>query len=272
MKLKSIIKNLLLAGIVTIVPVVSGLVAAQSANTGPNKVYIEQLGNTNKVIIDQIGGNNNVGGIIDTTPLAVDATGVTTLVPEAPSSTNYALINGSSNNVTMKQQGDSNSAQYNIKGSNNNYTSTIVGNVNQTKLIMGDTNTNTTNSNVTETVTGNNNLILQTVVGDAINSTVKLTGDRNQVTNELKSSNGTSYIEVTLGSDNVINAQQIDAAGANGHSLRNVITGSYNSITTQQQGTNDSTIDIKTTGDHNTITVRSTNAASVLNAATAIVR
>ena len=39
-----------------------------------------------------------------------------------------------------------------------------------------------------------------------------------------------------------------------------ISTGGYNSITTQQQGTNDTTVNIQTTGSNNTITVRSSNS------------
>ena len=89
--------------------------------TGPNKVYIEQIGNTNTVTIEQVGGTNNVGGINGTT----NASGTdhsTTHTPDAPSSLNYALINGNTNVVTLTQTGNNNSAQYNIKGSQNTYT------------------------------------------------------------------------------------------------------------------------------------------------------
>jgi hypothetical protein len=47
--------------------------------------------------------------------------------------------------------------------------------------------------------------------------------------------------------------------------------GDYNSITTQQQGFNDTTVNIKTTGDHNTITVR-TSSTSIVNPVSAIAR
>ena len=86
----------------------------------------------------------------------------------------------------------------------------------------------------------------------------------------MKSTNGTSILEIN-GNNNVINAQQVDSAGTSGHYLKNVIAGSYNSITTQQQGSNDTTIDMRTTGDHNTITVR-TSSSSITTPATAIAR
>jgi hypothetical protein len=65
--------------------------------------------------------------------------------------------------LTITQTGDNNSSQYDIKGSNNAYTSTVTGNNNQSKLTIGDVNTNTLRSTVTETVTGNNNLMIKNV-------------------------------------------------------------------------------------------------------------
>ena len=51
-----------------------------------------------------------------------------------------------------------------------------------------------------------------------------------------------------------MNFQQTDSGGT-GHVLASAVTGDYNSITTQQQGTNNTTVNMVTTGDHNTITV-----------------
>jgi hypothetical protein len=266
-KIKTIPRAMIFAGILT----TSGLSVAQaSLSTGPNNVYIEQIGNSNTVTIEQVGGSNSVGGVaVDA--LTVDSTGLTTLTPTAPSASNYATITGSANNVALIQTGSGNSAQYNIKGNNNNYTSTITGNSNKTKLEIGDvTNAANLRNTVTETITGNSNISIQTLIGNDISSTTNIQGNSNEVTKELKSSNGTSILDIT-GDSNVINAQQLDSAGANGHYLKNVIAGSFNSITTQQQGSNDTTIDITTTGDHNTITVRS-SSGTILSPATAIAR
>ena len=35
---------------------------AQSISTGPNKVYLEQIGDSNTITVQQVGGTNNVGG------------------------------------------------------------------------------------------------------------------------------------------------------------------------------------------------------------------
>jgi hypothetical protein len=255
--IKVIVQALVAIGMMTM----SGLSHAQaSIATGPNNVYIEQIGNSNLITIQQVGGTNNVGGVaVDA--LTVDSTGLTTLTPTAPSSTNYGTISGNTNTVAITQTGSANSAQYNIRGNNNTYTSTVTGDSNKTKLTIGD-QANATNlrNSVTETISGNNNIVIQDLIGNDITSATTISGNSNEVTKELKNTNGDSFLNIT-GGNNVVNAQQIDAAGANGHYLTNVIVGSYNSITTQQQGSNDTTFDIKTTGDHNTITVRSSSSS-----------
>lgn len=249
----------------------SAVSMAQVAATGPNSVYIEQIGSSNTITIEQVGGTNRVGGTADDTPVTVDASGVTTLVPTAPSAINYGTITGSDNVLTMTQTGTSNSAQYNIKGNENTYASTVTGNANQTKLTVGDVNNAVNAQNtITETVTGNSNLIIQDLVGNNINSTVAMVGNSNQITKELKSTAGTSDINVT-GNSNIFNVQQVDAAGANGHYLKQVVAGDFNSVSTQQQGSNDTTIDIRATGSHNTITVRSSSSI-ISNPTTAIAR
>ena len=243
---------------------------AQSTATGPNKVYIEQVGSSNTLTIEQVGGTNMVGGVTETSK-TVSNTNVTTLVPTEPSATNYGTITGSTNTLAITQQGNNNSAQYNIKGNNNGYTSTVVGNNNQTQLNIGDTNNaNNLRNSVTEVITGNGNLSYLNLVGSDITSSVTMTGDSNQVVKDLKSSNGTSTIGIT-GSNNILYAQQIDSAGANGHTLVQNIFGDYNSITTQQQGSNDTNVNISTTGSHNTITVRS-SSSTIATPLTAVAR
>jgi len=248
---------------------ISGIAVAQQAATGPNKVYIEQVGSTNTVTIEQVGGTNNVGGTSGVITVA-SLTNLLTLVPDAPSSSNYATITGSNNVLAITQTGNSNSAQYNIKGNNNTYTSTVTGNDNQTQLKMGNLNTNTTLSHVTETISGDTNVTIQELVGNNINSIIAINGNSNQVRNSLLSTNG--YASHTIqGSMNVIDSQQIDAAGANGHNLVTNTVGSSNSITTQQQGFNDTTVNISTNGNNNTITVR-TSSAAIVDSKTAIAR
>jgi hypothetical protein len=230
------------------------VMSAGVSSTGPNSVYIEQLGSSNVVTIEQVGGSNKVGGTANTTP----------------SDTNYATINGSSNIVGLTQTGDGNLNQYNIKGSNNNYTSTITGTANTTTMTMGSQNTNTLRSTATEVILGSNNTVVQNIVGNDIVSMLNITGNYNEVTKNLLSSNGSSTVNIT-GSNNKVDAQQIDSAGASGHILVQNTLGDYNSIVTQQQGTNDTTVNIATTGSHNAITVR-TSSSSIVSPITAVAR
>ena len=224
--------------------------------TGPNKVYIEQVGNTNTITLEQTGGTNNIGGVANSTP----------------SNTNYATITGNSNIVSMIQKGDNNLGQYNIKGNNNEYTSNVTGNNNKTKLTVGDaTNANNLRNEIIETITGDDNTVIQNLIGNDIKSTLLIVGSLNEITKDLKSTNGISDISIT-GDSNKLDIEQFDASGATGHNLKKVIQGNTNSIITQQQGTNDTTIDIKAIGDNNTITVRTTSAATVATPRTAVAR
>ena len=171
----------------------------------------------------------------------------------------------------ITQTGDSNTAQYNIRGGNNIYSSIVTGNSNQTNLTIGTQGAaNNTLNNITETIVGDSNTIIQQITGTEIVSFTSITGNSNQVTNSLLSSRGTISNTIS-GNFNITNSQQIDGAGINGHQLVMNTLGDYNSITTQQQGMNDTTINISTTGSNNTITVRSSSTA-IANPVSAISR
>lgn len=234
----------LLASTVLSTPVVAQVL---NVSTGPNKVFIEQLGNTNTVTIEQVGGSNTVGGTASI----------------AASNINYATITGSANTLTLTQQGDNNLGQYNIKGNDNIYVSAVTGNGNQSKLSVGDiANNNNLRNNINEAIAGDDNTVVQNIIGNDITSKLIITGNSNQVTKDLKSTLGFSDVTI-IGSSNRLDIEQFDVAGGVGHSLTQAITGDFNSIMTQQQGTNDTIIDIKVGGDHNTVTVRTSSAAII---------
>jgi hypothetical protein len=232
---------------------------AYGAAAGENKVYIEQAGNTNTITIDQIGGGNMVGGTTSTT-IAVNGAGVTTITPASPSSSNYALITGNTNSLTLNHLGDTNWAQYVITGSNNIYSNKITGNSNISILTIGKvlpTPMANLRNNINEEIIGNTNYTIQSISNDDIISNLKITGDQNQVTTDLGSSFGKVNTVITGGNNILFNTQ---AGVATGHDLTQDILGSFNSISTQQLGVNDSIIDIKVNGDHNTITVHSSDS------------
>ena len=222
---------------------------------GPNKVFIEQIGSHNTVTIEQVGTANLVGGV---------ASG-------GPTSSNYGTITGSNNTLALTQTGDTNKAQYNLLASDSFYTSNILGSSNETKLTIGDlTNATNLRVNVTETVTGDQNKLIQNVIGSDIISNVTLTGDQNEVNKNLLSSFGQSALTVT-GGNNKFDIEQTGIGGAAGHKVTQMVTGDFNSVVTQQQGSNDTIINIAINGGHNTVTVRTSNA-TIVNPMTAVAR
>ena len=238
--------------------------------TGENKVYIEQTGSSNLITIDQIGASNNLGGITQTNSLVYGTDNIiTTFDPAVPSATNYATVNGSTNTLSILQKGDSNWMQYNIQGNNNSYTNSVTGDSNKVKLTVGAVGSAKNANTISEIITGDLNFLIQNLTKNGINTSTEITGSSNQLSSELNSATASVTTTVTGNSNSLINKQD---DGGSGHILVQSVIGDYNSIVTQQQGTNDSTINIATTGNNNTITVRSTNASAIVNEMTAVAR
>lgn len=224
----------------------STALAQVTTPTGANSVYIEQIGNSNNILIEQVGNANNIGGTANATP----------------SSSNYGTITGNTNTLTLRQTGDGNLSQYNIKGTDNIYSLVMTGSGNKTKLDAGDANTNNLRNLITETIIGDSNTVTQALVGNDITSTLAITGNTNIVNKEIKSSNASSTVTI-MGGNNTLDIQQVDISGARGHLLTQTIAGDFNVITTQQQGIIDTTVNIATTGNANQIVVRTSSAAIV---------
>lgn len=223
--------------------------ALQPAFGNPNTVYVAQFGVSNTVLVDQIGGNNGVGGLASTTP----------------SDTNYAIVSGWTNTLVLTQVGLTNLAQYGIYGNTNSYTSTVTGEDNINKLRVGSSSSSKNQNTITEVITGGNNLTDQTIDANQVVSNVIVNGSSTEVITLLSSNKGNVFIEVqNMGYLNRVEVEQMDSAGVNGHVAKAVIDGSQNSVLIQQQGTNDSTVDVKILGYTNIVTVRSSSSA-ILN-------
>jgi hypothetical protein len=61
------------------------------------------------------------------------------------------------------------------------------------------------------------------------------------------------------GDSNVVNINQNGPAGANGFVSKVEVTGASNNVAVTQSGTTDSTVNIKSTGSNNSISVTSSN-------------
>lgn len=249
-----------------------------------NKVYIEQTGSSNVVTIDQIGAGNMVGGTTGTSvtvPAASKVAGppiipshLATIVTGDPSSSNYALIKGDSNKLTLNHIGDSNWAQYLIYGNTNTYSNSVTGNNNIAILKIGTNTINSIDNKITEIISGNYNYISQTVTGNNVTSKYTISGiagtnDNNQITATFASTNGSNDTLIDGSSNHLIN-EQLDGGP---HILKQDIAGDYNSIVTQQQGSSATTVDIKVLGSFNSITVRSSDSISgIINPTTALIQ
>ena len=95
------------------------------------------------------------------------------------------------------------------------------------------------------------------MIGSDIQSRLTLISgsDNNKITKNLLSRFGQSDVTIT-GDKNKLDIEQTGTGGAAGNRLVQNITGDYNSIVTQQQGSNDTNVNISVNGGHNTITVR----------------
>lgn len=217
--------------------VVFGVLEAQAQVTNTsNNVFIDQVGNSNTVTLTQAGAGNSIGN----------------------SSSDYATITGDSNSVTMTQTGDNNLAQYLITGNANTYTSIITGNGNQTQVTCGTADGACSSVTINQEITGNGNLLVETISGSNILSKTKVVGNMNDIEYDLKSSNGKLDVDIS-GDNNIMRHTQAGSAGVDGHNLIVTLAGSLNQVTTVQNGTIDTNININVNGSSNVISVLTGN-------------
>lgn len=210
--------------------------ASALAQSTDNKVHIDQVGSSNTVTLTQAGSGNTIGN----------------------GTADYATITGDSNTVTVTQTGDNNSLQYKITGSTNTYTNVTTGNGNDVLVTCGTSAGACTGVVIDQDITGDNNKLVETIAGNAINSKTKIVGNLNDLEYNLTSSNGKLDIDIS-GDSNVMRHTQSGAAGVTGHNLKVVLIGSLNLVTTTQSGSIDTAVDIKINGGSNVITVATSN-------------
>lgn len=210
------------------------MLASLNLSYAQNAIYMKQIGSASNIELEQIGSNNNIGSL-----------------------TEYSQSVGSTNNVTVRQTGSQNTNKFNIQGSTNVYESITGGDSNQTTLVCGDSIVSCTSANITEAITGNLNIVSQTIKGQNITSSLAITGSSNQVTTNITQSNSTSNIAIT-GDANSVNST-MNATSGSGSTLGINIMGSSNTILTTQGGSIDSTVKLQVTGTSNNVTVHTGN-------------
>jgi hypothetical protein len=210
-------------------------VFAQSQNT----VYIDQIGSSSTIDVTQTGSNNVVGDEV-----------------------NKTIFRGNSQLVMITQIGSNNNSVFNIQGNGAQLTSNVTGSFNTVNASCGAAPTTAcTDTVISANITGSTNTVNITA-GAKSTATVDATGDNNTVGITSSTTNllgSRSHVTTTGGNGNAITVSQTGPGGAAGFDAMVDITGGSNTIGVVQGGTVDSTVNIKSVGSNNTITVRSGN-------------
>lgn len=207
-----------------------------------NSVYIDQIGSNSTINVTQTGTDNQLGN-----------------------TTNKTVLYGNNQLVTINQIGSYNIGTINAQGNALTLTSTVTGDSNTVNIACGATGgagAACNDANITANATGDTNLIAITAQGSKQDINASLNGSWNQgtVTSSTTNMNGAkSSITQTGGDSNIINISQNGPAGLNGFVATVDVTGGGNNIGVTQTGTVDSTVNVKSVGSNNTITVHSGN-------------
>ena len=228
--MKQLVKLLLALSLMATTPVF-----AQSQNT----VYIDQIGSSSTIDVTQTGANNVMGN---------ETTGT--------------VFHGNSQMVTITQIGSNNNSVFNIQGNGTQLTSNVTGSFNTVNASCGAAPTTAcTDTVITANVTGNTNTVNITAGAKSL-ATADVTGDNNTIGITSSTTNllgARARVTTTGGNGNAITVSQTGTAGLNGFDATVDITGGSNTIGVTQSGTVDSTVNIKSVGSNNSITVRSGN-------------
>ena len=224
-----------------------------SGNTTPATIY----GINNAVTVNQVGLNNTLSLGVQTT------TGGSTVLPDGSTvsvpTINYtvtgnnatAVINSNntnagsskSNYINIDQTGDNANVNLNLLGNNNAFNTVTSG--------------------------GNNNSVVATIKGNNNIDNVILTGTSNSVTidqgTSLLGSNNNSIGIKANGTSNTFGITQTGGTAGNGITIggyaTDTLSGSSNTVTVNQSGSNDNTLVLGVTGSSNTIGVTQTATA-----------
>jgi hypothetical protein len=214
------------------------MLASQSFAGTINNVYIDQVGSGSTITLNQQGSNNEIGN---------DTTATT--------------LHGNGQTVSISQVGSGNTNKVNVQGANSVINSTVTGDNNNTTVACGAAPSSSCNDTaITANISGSSNNTSITA-GSKSTVTAEINGSTNNTTVESKTTNlmGAIVGVKETGDSNVVNINQNGPAGANGFISKVEVTGASNNVAVTQSGTTDSTVNIKSTGSNNSISVTSGN-------------
>lgn len=218
--------------------------------TSPNETDANSVATTNKVYIDQAGGNVDVN---------IVQTGTANIIG---TSADPIYLRGDNQSVIVTQTGNGNSVLMGIvsdTGASGIATVTLrqIGDLNTADIRCGilqtDASCNQLDMNVR--FTGNSNSLVFRGSGANIRNSMDIQGNNNTFNIDALAPNASQTILVT-GNYNDFDITQTDTGGTFGHSLYVNLTGSLNTVTTQQYGVSETVININSVGSNGTFNIK----------------
>jgi len=218
--------------------------------TSPNETDANAVATTNKVYIDQAGGNVDVN---------IVQTGTANTIG---SSIDPIYLRGDNQSVIVTQTGNGNSVLMGIvsdTGASGIAAVTIrqIGDLNTADIRCGtlQTDSSCNQLDMNAKFTGNSNSIVFHGSGSNIRNSMDIQGNNNTFNIDALSPNATQTLLVT-GNYNDFDITQTDMGGTYGHSLYVNLTGSLNTVTTQQYGASETVININSVGSNGTFNIK----------------
>lgn len=210
-----------------------------SAVATTNIVYIDQSGNNVDVNIVQTGTANRIGSSVDPIYLSGDNQTFTAIQTGNGNELYMGLVSTTGGTgvaiATVRQIGDLNTADI------------------RCGVLQGEANCNQLDFNAR--FTGNSNDLVFKGSGANIRTSMDISGDNNTFNMDILSPNASQTLLVT-GDYNDFDITQTGLGGSFGHSLSVNLTGSVNTITTQQYGTSETVININAVGSNGTYNIK----------------
>ena len=218
--------------------------------SSPNETEANAVATTNKVYIDQQGGNVNVN---------IVQTGTANIIG---SSADPIYLRGDNQTITAIQTGNGNSLYMGLvsdTGAQGVATVTVrqIGDLNTADIRCGvlQTDASCNKFNMNARFTGNSNALTFRGSGSNIRNTMDISGNFNTFNIDALSPNASQTLLVT-GNYNDFDITQTDGGGTYGHSLYVNLTGSLNTVTTQQYGASETVININSVGSNGVFNIK----------------
>lgn len=218
--------------------------------TSPNETTAAAVATTNMVYIDQEGGNVDVN---------ITQTGTANIIGTAA---DPIFLRGDNQSVIAVQTGNGNQLYMGIvsaTGGTGIATATIrqIGNLNTADIRCGTLQTDSICNKLDMNVrfTGDSNSLVFHGSGENIRNSMDILGDNNTFNMDILSPNATQTVLVT-GDYNNFDVTQTGLGGTFGHSLYVNLTGTQNTITTQQYGASETVVNINAVGSNGTFNIK----------------